>query len=1148
MDEKPLEGLDDDQRAAVLSMKNTVVTAGAGSGKTRVLAARYAWLILKEYCSVDEILTLTFTNKAANEMYGRIYKTLAEQREYPQARRAIDEFHRAQIGTMDSFCARVARAAARRYGVSPEFSTDNSAVLELAREEGLRFVLDKRNDPALRQLLADYKIRDIVEKVFVQGVLNYSSLSGPRSFTGDLARQETEALRVWKELGGRASETVRAMEEELRNIGTHKSAFFAAASSFFSSRPSMPPLPDLGSITENSRRETETLFAYFEDLGSIRLPGGRVSAELAGLAGLLREFKNEGGLHEKLGALANFLLHRDLSAGIGALLEEFQDIFNRQRRRGGIMGFSDISRLAVDALRDHPDIRGLFKDRSRKIMVDEFQDNNSLQRDLIFLLAEEGAGEERRVPGAEELSPEKMFFVGDEKQSIYRFRGADVSVFRRLSGDLGGGLSLRRNYRSHPMLIEGFNRIFPEIFSGGGDGAPDYEADYRPVLGREALPEDSGGEARIHFCLLDEGLLSEEEGEPDAHDLEAVFIARKIRELVESGFRVMKKTPEGEALLPLGYGDVAVLQRTYGHQSSLEKQFRHFSVPYKTDRPAGLFTDAPVNDLRAFLRLLVYPEDRIAYGALIRSPFAGLSDIVFSLCMMGEDFPPFAEELEDRIPPEELDLFRLARERYCRLAAESKTLSVTALISRLWYGEGYRFETLWSSQAQVYGELYDLFFDLAAETDKRGKSLADFLDYLEDVINREEKPDEKDMVSGEEGVRITSIHKSKGLEFPLVFIARVSGTANYNAGLVLLRCHEEWGPSLKLPGAEELPGEGGNYFHLILKEEERSRAAAELKRLLYVAMTRAESGLYLCGSRKGTAEGKKGKKDPAAFLDLLEPVISGEDRSFTVEEIPVLSRKELFRLYGDRGERVTMEEKAALALPRYKETPLIEGGETFPLSIPASGLHYEAGEGASAGQESAESFGGDGGPEGRAPGFDAAGFGTLVHCFLEGMLTGREALIPPRLRAALGEDERQAASVLAQARSMAEGFLGSELGRLCLADHDRISEYPILTLVKAGGREFSVTGQIDLLFRTGNRIHIVDFKTDRVIDPSRHIGQLALYARAVEDILNTPKRGEVRAWLYYLRAPAFRGAREITGKLGKVDIEDMVLRRLADPG
>ncbi len=190
-----LSNLDDEQIKAVTLEINGVVTAGAGSGKTRVLASRYAWLVMGKKLKPEEILTLTFTNKAVSEMYNRIYRYLLDQAD-PEAAKALENFHKAKISTLDSFSANVARTAAARYGISPDFSNDDTALRGLAREAALRFVLDHRETPAIRQLLVDHKIKDLAEEIFAKVVLNYSPISSPLNLNKNLSSQKREITRV----------------------------------------------------------------------------------------------------------------------------------------------------------------------------------------------------------------------------------------------------------------------------------------------------------------------------------------------------------------------------------------------------------------------------------------------------------------------------------------------------------------------------------------------------------------------------------------------------------------------------------------------------------------------------------------------------------------------------------------------------------------------------------------------------------------------------------------------------------------------------------------------------------------------------------------------------------------------------------------
>ncbi|MDR2184486.1 MAG: UvrD-helicase domain-containing protein [Treponema sp.] len=1236
-------GLDPEQLKAVTAADNMVVTAGAGSGKTKVLAARYAWLVIEQGFRVDEILTLTFTNKAVSEMYSRIYGLLSAERDNERAREAVENFHQAKISTLDSFCAAVARTAARRYGISPDFKSDEGAVRDMALEAALPFLLDHRDNPSLRLLLADRKIRTLAEELFAETVLRHSPISSPINFDALMANQGRELLARWKEKTRQAEELTETIRQELRGVSKRDGKLYAALCDVLAEP--LPPAPDIRPLLEKYGLCPGAVTLPAATVSAVTLPGSAVTvpvysngaatvpvdsngavivpfdscgaaeipadeaalrqgmtayfARLARLASVnrsgrhgsefdlikesLREFKES--LCGELESIANISLQADIIAAVFPLAAEFQRRFNKQKREAGLLSFNDIAHLAVDALKQYPDIRQVYKAEIRAVMIDEFQDNNSLQRDLIYLLAEEDRRTLPDIPRPDELCRNKMFFVGDEKQSIYRFRGADVSVFRSLAETLpavsaGGVIRLLMNYRSKPVLIAAFNRIFggldadharnfPGVFLPGEIARDDFEARYAPVYSpRTTDPPDN---PPVCFYFLDAGRLPKNDPAGlSSYDLEAAWIALKIRELVESGCPVEERRGAETIIRPCGYGDFAVLQRSYTHQHSLEKQFKDFDIPYNADRPAGLFGDAPVNDLCNLLRLLIYPEDRIAYAALLRSPFVRLNDLSLAVCMLNYTDVPFDEKAETLLPPEEQERYRRARERYLALSKDARTLPVTALLTKLWYDEGYRYETIWSPESQIYAELFDLFFELARTTEARGKTLSGFLDYLADLINREERLEDIAVTAEREsGVRVMSIHKSKGLEFPIVFVYCCASAGVRDANTRAVYFHEKWGITLNLPRAEELPRDSGNYFFKLQQEEEERKRIAELRRLLYVAMTRAESALFLTAALPAQTREERDLRDLenepysdalirerigllnsvrspdrkiSSFLDLLLPALeTGQDEKppFSVMHIPILNRQKLYSLRRRKqscSRGPSMKAAADQAAPLYAAAGVIDTPEEWPDSIPATSLRYRAPD---AGSNTAACASG---PAGAAEtgdpldrllekaGLNSMDFGTIVHSYLEAMSGGHEPIIPPRILARI--DEKSLTGIREEARSMAEGFFESDWGKRSRAASWQEPEFPIITAVKVNNRITTITGQIDLVFEEAGTVYVVDFKTSRVEDPDRHLGQLAVYVRAAGDIFKKP----VRSCIFYLRS---RTAVELDDRLGLADIEAM---------
>ncbi|MDR0389909.1 MAG: UvrD-helicase domain-containing protein [Spirochaetaceae bacterium] len=1180
-----LAALNSEQRAAARAGQNAVVAAGAGSGKTRVLAARYAWLVMEQGYKPEQILALTFTNKAANEMHSRIYALLSKEKDNQNAREAVEHFYKARISTIDSFCASVARLASRHYGISPDFTSDSSAARDMAMNSALPFVLDHRDNPALQILIADRKIKTVAGELFAETMLRYSPITRPLDFAAFFKKQKEELLLQWTKANSDISLLLDDIACDIENA-KKETRFSSECAEALKKIPEVPGIAALLTTPESPDNpqaeapERERLCAYINalyNLGQTNLRGASGGFPVA--AGRVKELRES--LCPLLQNLANYVLQADIVASVFPLMDEFQEQHNRQKRAAGILSFSDIACMAVDALKEYPELRKIYKDEIRAVMIDEFQDNNRLQRDLIFLLAEKPDRNLRGIPEGDDLCPDKMFFVGDEKQSIYRFRGADVSVFRGLTKKIPApkeesSFFLRYNYRSSAALIDAFNLVFggispgatlpsgPAVFLPGE--AADFESYYLPA---EAPSAAETRQAALHFYFLDEGRIDTEDAASLAPaDLEAACIARTIRNMIDSGGLVSIRNGERVESRPCRWEDFAILQRSRGHQHRLEKHFQDFNIPFSADQPAGLFSDAPINDMRNYLRLLVYPEDRLSYAALLRSPFMRLSDEVLAAVLLSDSAVPFDDKIEEKIPPGELEQYRECGRRYRELAKKARVLPVNELVSLLWYEEGYRYETLWSSPAQVYGELFDFFYALACNSDRQGKTLVEFIDYIEELIDKEEKPD--DLSSATEqggGVRILTVHKSKGLEFPVVFLYRCAFNARRERNSGALCFSQTWGTCINLPQAGGLPpGSSGNIFFQLQKEEEAKKESAELRRLLYVAMTRAESALYLTASLpaqtkaereaegdldneaydeelirtrlKSLAVKRADKKDN--FFDLLLPVLvssnAAESGLFTVNTIPIQTRQELSAETG--SPLYSMAPAAERAAPLYESSPVAAVLTRFHGHIPASKLSvpgsFAKTDNAKTGHAAQDQAEPDQAKTGKAKtgraeadrtktghvypeldrvlksaNIDAAKFGTVVHAFLEARFNGTAPSIPPAIASRLSEKELdvvQAASV-----RMTDGFLDSHLGSLVRKSLFREVEFPFLTRVK--DRPFIIEGKIDMLFESEGTIHVVDFKTDREVEPAVHFAQIAVYARAVSDIYGKP----VRSWLFYLR-------------------------------
>jgi ATP-dependent exoDNAse (exonuclease V) beta subunit len=1118
--------LNDEQRRAVTAERNTVVSAGAGSGKTTVLACRYVRLVVEGLAGVDDILTLTFTRKAAAEMHERIHRMLVEQSALSQVKQELKEFSRAHIATLDSFCAKIVRTDSPRYGIARDFRQDDEECARIARGIAEEMVLsggDEQTRPGLQELTRLYTMEQIIDELLIPAAASFTAPAGAVQFS-DLAERQLELLKGQTEQHiNRLLELCTVIEgfaeSSSKTVGEakHTAAVFTGQA--------------VGAAKQGNWTEALRLLA---DLRLWRKPGLRVKQpDLLLLNDLTDSFRADVSLLR----LALLTLSRgELLRSCWQFLSRFQQACIEAKRRAGVLSFSDIALLSVEILRTNRSVRRYFKRRYRYIMIDEFQDNNDLQRQLLYLLSERNDLEAEGVPAADQLSEGKLFFVGDEKQSIYRFRGADVEVFKELKESLercgGEALSLDTNYRSTPALVAGFNTIFAAVMRGERP----YDASFQALL--SGLPETA--DQQPVQIMIHPGDDADEEQEPGEEDellrpveAEAFCIASYIRETVEGGLLML----DGEPGRPAGYSDFAVLLRSTSNQMIYERVCRHLGVPYVVQAARALFLEAPVNDIYQLLQLVVYPWDRHAYAALLRSPFAQMSDTSLVQLLRAPQLQP----LEDRIfsaeaaavldVPGEREKYARVSRLYRMVADMADSAPLTDLIRFIWYRGGYCWHVLRRRANHAYLEYYDYLQGLVRSIgEKKGAggspTLVEFLDAVRPKLGENEKADEIDLFRNEQaGVQIMTIHKAKGLEFPVVILADTGNMGIPMCEPLLFSPPRggEAGPSIAFNERVKISGEQGdaaisNYFYASGRQELARMQEAELQRLLYVAATRAQKKLLITGC--WTRRNRGSSSASSCMLGMLMSALGGEPGGVSlpvdipgirVDAVPGVSR-EFYEQSGSggRGSGVPLEAAAAF----YKNTPVISR-KPGRQSVTAVELNRRAAEvrGPYSGGRTAAL---------PALGIDplldaetAALFGTWCHSLVEHRLGGRAA--PGEIRELFaGRSEELIEKISADALLLVEGFFASAVYRTLLSRHDAVVETEVPFLLRRRGvQEYYVRGQIDILVELPDSAVVLDLKSDTKVREHEYREQLQAYLEAAAALTGKPCSGAV----IYLRNP-----------------------------
>jgi ATP-dependent exoDNAse (exonuclease V) beta subunit len=760
--------LNSEQQSAVEARGLVFVSAGAGTGKTKVLVERFARAVCEEGIDVDSILVITYTEKAAGELRSRIRAGLVE-RGRPDLARELDG---AWISTIHGFCHRLLRSHPFAAGVDPRFRVLDESQGRVLRGEAFAAALSAfcaTDDPARLRLLAVYGADGL--RRMLTGV--YETLrSAGRELVLELGEHPGLAARV-----DEFRESARCLTEDDGSGDAQR---------------------------ETARRaltyvEPDATADRLFDLGDLRLRGERAATYEEA-----RRRLEQTALDELAAADRDLL--QELLAGFAAAYQEGKD-------RESALDFEDLQLRARDLLRDDEAIREREQLRFRSIMVDEFQDTNRLQCELIDLLSG-GPGDHER------------FFVGDEFQSIYGFRHADVQVFRERRDQAGEGvLSLTMNYRSRPEVLGVVNHLF---------GA-DFGDEFQPLAASGDFPDPVFG-APVELLVTDKSTYSG----TDVHWRrgEARAIARRIRDLIAAG-----DAAPGEIVLLFAAGTDA---------EWYEEELRALGVTTYRSTGRGYFGQQQVVDLLAYLRLLRNRYDDEALVSVLASPFVGISNDGLVLLRRAAPKRPLFVALERELPatfPErDAQLLRAFRQRYDRLTSALARLSLERLCERIISEHDYDLAVLarWDGRRR-YANLRKLARLARSYEELRGPDVEGFVRFVRDQEAVGAR--ELEAVAEEEGgdaVRLLTIHAAKGLEFKVVVVADAGRDKAPPASHEILALSDgRFGFRVADPITSK---PRGAYAYDAVQEARKAEDRAERLRLYYVAMTRAIDRLIVSGS------------------------------------------------------------------------------------------------------------------------------------------------------------------------------------------------------------------------------------------------------------------------------------------------------------
>jgi ATP-dependent helicase/nuclease subunit A len=858
-----------EQRDAIhIHNKNLIVVAGAGSGKTRVLVERYLQLLDNNPdWKLNALVAITFTREAAFEMRNRVRMSLednvADAKKKGKLSRwaqLLSEMDTARIDTIHGLCVTILRANAAQAGIDPKFDVLDEVDASILLEDIVSDVFQDLDAP-LTQLFSAYESSKIVESLTRANLIN--------SDFGAIPDSPNDLLNMWVE---QWSKIISEVQQALLNADeVHRVLHEVPVGGY-------PADDKLGALylqycgyLENIAKQDEAQPTYelliechrkgaVGSKGSAEAWGGKEGKKEA--AAQLRAVRDLiGDVLKRIGEPLNDLDQETarLLPLWHQLLMKVQTAYREHKRENSLLDFDDLERITANLLKDKSVQERYRNAEFKHLLVDEFQDTNESQWEIIQSLAslEHGGS---------------LFVVGDPKQSIYQFRGADVSVFNSVRDQIaenkaGQEVPLSQSFRTHQRLVEQFNELFSRLLVRD-EASPVKEFEVVLDTHMTAFRKDSPEQPVLECLLLDYN--ERDKGEyvksgkrnrknrylsGDMRRWEAYEIAQHIQSIISEQRPVFDKDKR-EYRAP-EYGDFAILFQSMSNVNIYESIFKSLDIPFMTVAGRGYYSRQEVWDMLDLLRTLHNPVDNLSLATALRSPMFGFSDdMLFALRLIPNEDPDKRDQMplwdalsyacENDvlgITADDLPLIDFAVATLHDLRLMAGRVTISELMRQALAKTGYlAILTGLPDGARRRGNIEKLL-QLAESSGKI--TLGKFSQYLADLTAREIREGEA-LLDAQGAVKMMTVHASKGLEFPVVILADASWTRGSAGGTDTIMNDMKYGLSCQVFDQDQNKYVNG-FAHRRNNQMQQLKEDAERKRLLYVAATRAQDYLVISG-------------------------------------------------------------------------------------------------------------------------------------------------------------------------------------------------------------------------------------------------------------------------------------------------------------
>ena len=871
------------QQVIDLRNRNILVSAAAGSGKTAVLVERIKELVLdkKHPVDIDHLLVVTFTNAAAAQMKERVAKALEKAlQENPSDVRLQQQaalVQNAQITTIDSFCLYVLRNHFHEIGLEPNFRIGDEGELKLLREDVMTGLFEQcyeEKNPGFLHLISCYgtsrsdaPVRDMIFKLYSYA----QSYPWPKQWL-------REALSCYEIKTEQELEQAPFIEMTVEYGKQMVKGYLEQAEHYHELCQDVDGPYMYEEACEQDVERMEELLScstyqdFYEELGKCKFATLGRAKDYIGSPEKQEQVKTERKkLKDGIGKLKSdcfaltfqeileqLTLVQPSAEALAEVTERFIDAFTERKQDKNLVDFSDLEHFALEILVEEEtgkptETAKEFQNAYEEIMIDEYQDSNYVQETILRAISREVVGQNN------------LFMVGDVKQSIYRFRLARPELFMEKFDTYETTdapcqrIDLHKNFRSRDTVLAFTNDIFYQIMKRNLGGV-DYTDEAALYCGADypAGEKEDAFDSEILLTTTQE-LEEGTKQQISKQELEAKLIADRIRKMVGKEEVVDEETGE---FRKVRYGDIVILLRSLSEWADLFAEVLNANgIPAHTVSRTGYFSTLEIRTVLNYLRILDNPRQDIPLAAVLKSPMAGLSDEQLArLRLLAEDKPyhqcvkmflEAEEELTEKESTADEDMrAKLKRfsETYKKLRRQTMDIPMHELLQKVLKETGYaRYASALPAGRQRLANLHMLSEKAIAYEKTSYRGLYHFIRYIDELQKYDVDFGEAELVGeNEDAVNIMSIHKSKGLEFPVCFVSGMGKSFNKQDSRSKMILHPNLGVGLDIIEEDrriKVPA----FFKKVIARQTELESLGEELRVLYVAFTRAKEKLIITG-------------------------------------------------------------------------------------------------------------------------------------------------------------------------------------------------------------------------------------------------------------------------------------------------------------